>query len=124
MVERDKPEESELTLKLKELATIQALVTLPEYCTPSNHTLQRPSTNAVALQFSVPSPSSSKVEEVITYGDVSLDEEIVLPKYDYVTMMIEKMGILKKPWLERNIKNCLGGSRGRSKLFLMLKISF
>ena len=42
------------------------------------------------------SPSSSKVEEVITYEDVSLDEEIVLPKYDYAIMTIEKMGILQE----------------------------
>ena len=49
VAEKDKPEESELTPKLKEQETIQALVTLPESGTPSNHTLQRLSTNATPL---------------------------------------------------------------------------
>ena len=44
----------------------------------------------------MPIPSSSKVEEVITYGYVSLDEEIVLPKFDYATITIEWMGILQE----------------------------
>ena len=37
----------------------------------------------------MPSPSSSKAEEVIHYGDVNLDEEVVLPKFDYATITIE-----------------------------------
>ena len=41
------------------------------------------------------SPSSSKVEKVIHYGDVSLDEEIFIPKYDYDTMKLEQIGILQ-----------------------------
>ena len=39
--------------------------------------------------------SLSKVEKVIHYGDITLDEEIVIPKYDYDTMIIEKIGILQ-----------------------------
>lgn len=57
---------------MKEQATIQALVK-----------------DATPLQILVASPSSSKAKEVIRYGDVSLDEEIVLPKYDYDIMKIE-----------------------------------
>lgn len=87
--EKDKLEETNLTPKLKELATIQALVTLPESGTPSSQTLQRPSIDATPLQFSVSSPSSSKAEEVITYGDVSLYEEIILPKFDLAAIKIE-----------------------------------
>ena len=41
------------------------------------------------------SPSWSQVEEVTTYGDVSIDEEIVLPKFDLETITIEKMNILQ-----------------------------
>lgn len=41
-------------------------------------------------------PSSSKAEEVITYGNVSLDEEIILPKFDYASITIEQMGILQE----------------------------
>ena len=63
-----------MTPKLKELEAIQALVTLLESRTPSNQTLQRLRIDATPLQFSVLSPSSSKAEEVITYGYVSLDE--------------------------------------------------
>ena len=40
--------------------------------------------------------SSSKVEKVIHYGDITLDEEIVIPKYDYDTMTIEKISILQQ----------------------------
>ena len=40
--------------------------------------------------------STSKVDEVIQYGDVSLDEEIFLPKYDYDTITIEHMGFLQQ----------------------------
>ena len=69
-----------MTPKPKELLAVQALVTLPESNTSSNQNLQMPSMDAAPLQYSVLIPSSSKVEEVITYGSVILDEEIVLQK--------------------------------------------
>ena len=81
---------------MKEQVVIQALVTLPESNTPSSHTLQKPSIDETPLQISMPSLSSSKAEEVIQYGDVRLDEEIILPKYDYATITIELMGILQE----------------------------
>lgn len=93
--EKDKPKDIDLTPKPKELEAIQALVTLPVLGTPSSQTLQRPSTDATPLQFLVSSPSSSKAEEVITYGDVSLNEEIVLPKFDYAAITIEHDSSLK-----------------------------
>ena len=89
MAVQGKPKESEMTHKLKEKKTIQALVNLPVSSTPSSHTLQKLITDATPLHISMLSPSSSKVEEVIQYGDVSLDEEIIFPKYDYDTMTIE-----------------------------------
>ena len=55
----------------------------------------------------MPSPSSSKIEGIITYGDVILDEEIVLPKYDYVTLAIEKMGILQEALSRKKHKELL-----------------
>lgn len=92
---------------MKEQATIQALVTLPTSGTPSTQTLQKPSTDATPLQISVLSPSSSKAEEVIQYGDVSLDEEIVLPKYDYATITIEQMGILQEALVRKKHQEML-----------------
>ena len=44
----------------------------------------------------MPSPSSSKGAKVIHYGDINLDEEIVIPKYDYDTMTLEQIGILQQ----------------------------
>ena len=64
--EQQKPKETNLTPKLNELEAIQALVTLPESGTPSIQTLQRPSIVETPLRLSILSPSSSKVEEVIT----------------------------------------------------------
>ncbi len=71
------------------------MVTLPTSGTPPTQVLQKPSMETIPLQISVPSPSSSKVEKVIHYGDISLDEEIIVPKYDYDTMTLEQIGILQ-----------------------------
>lgn len=60
-----------------------------ELGTPSNQALQRLSIDATPFQFSRLNPSSSKVEDVTTYDDVSLDEEIILPKFDLETITIE-----------------------------------
>ena len=51
---------------------------------------------AIPLQISVPGSSSSKVEKVIHYGDIILDEEIVIPKFDYDTMTLDQIGILQQ----------------------------
>ena len=48
----------------------------------------------------MPSSSSSKVEKVIYYGDITLDEEILIPKFDYDTMTLDQIGILQQA-LER-----------------------
>ena len=44
----------------------------------------------------MPKSSSSKVENVIHYGDITLDEEIVIHKYDYETMKIEKINMVQQ----------------------------
>ena len=54
------------------------------------------STNAIPLQISVPCSSSSKIEKIIHDGNITLDEEILIPKYDYDTMTREKIGILQQ----------------------------
>ena len=48
----------------------------------------------------MPRPSSSKVEKIIHYANITLYEEIVIPKYDYDTMTLEQIGILQQA-LER-----------------------
>ena len=95
-LEKDKSKETELTPKPQELAVIQALVNLPKFGTSPTKILQKLSTKVVPLQISAPGSSSSKVDKVIHYGDITLDEEIVIPKYDYDTMTIEKIGILQQ----------------------------
>ena len=50
---------------------------------------QKPSTIAMPLEISAPGLSSTKVARVIHYGDPTLDEDIVIPKYDYATMNID-----------------------------------
>ena len=51
---------------------------------------------AIPLQISVLGLSSSKDKKVIHYGDVTLDEEIVIPKYDYATMIIKQINMLQQ----------------------------
>lgn len=87
--EKDKTEESSLTTKPEEKLAIQALALLPESTTPPSQALQRLSIEDTPLQSSRPSPNTSNAEEVTSYGDASLDEEIVLPT-------IEQMGILQE----------------------------
>lgn len=38
---------------------------------------------------------------VIHYGDITLDEEIIIPKFDYDTMTIDQIRILQQA-LEKN----------------------
>ena len=67
---------------------MQTLVNLPSVGTPTK-ILQEPSTVAIPLQISTPGSSSSKVAKVIHYGDAFLDEEIVIPQFDYATITLE-----------------------------------
>ena len=68
---------------MKEQVAIQALVALPAFGTPSTQTLQKSSTEAIPFQILVPGSISSKIEKVIHYGDITLDEEIIIPKFDW-----------------------------------------
>lgn len=122
--DKDKSEETSLTPKPKELEAIQALVTLPELGTPSSQTLHKLSTNATPLQFLVSSPISSKEQEVITYGDVSLDEEIVLPKFDYATIIIQKVGVLQEALAKKKHQELLRRGHRQKKALIEIKEIF
>ena len=47
--------------------------------------------------------SSTKVARVLHYGDPALDEEIVIPRYDYKIMNIDQINEVKET-LEKNKK--------------------
>ena len=57
----------------------------------------------VPLQISRPGSSSTRVAKVLHYGDPTLDEEIVIPRYDYATMTIDQIDEVQEA-LERKKK--------------------
>ena len=65
--------------------------------------LQNPSTNAMPLQISTAGSSSIRVARVLHYGDPALDEDIVIPKYDYDNITLEKINLMQEA-LERKKK--------------------
>ena len=81
---------------------MQTLVSLPTTNTPTK-TIQELSTIAVPLQISTPSSSVSHVAKVIHYGDTFLDEEILIPQFNFATMTLEDISMMqatleKKKW--------------------------
>ena len=85
------------------------MVTLPTSDTPTKF-LHKLSTEAIPLQISALGLSLSKVEKVTHYGDVTLDEEIVIPKYDYATITLEKICITQQALEKKKIKKYSGRS--------------
>ena len=73
---------------------MQALVNLPSADTPTK-ILHELSTVVVLLQMSTPGSSASKVAKVIHYGDAFLDEEIVIPHFDFATMTLEDINLMQ-----------------------------
>ena len=71
------------------------MVNLPTFGTPTKF-LQRLRIVAIPLQISTPGLGSSKVAKVIHYGDAFLDEEIVIPQFDYANMTLEDIGIMQE----------------------------
>lgn len=96
VIDKSRSEESEDSLKVKEQEAIQALVTLPISGTSPTKVLQKLSMEAIPLQISAPGSSSSKFDKVTHYCDITLDEEIVIPKFDYDTMTIYQISILQQ----------------------------
>ena len=81
----------------EEQVEIQTLVTLP-FTTPppSRQTLQRLSTQDTPLHISRPSLRTPQSVEATSFKDVSLDEVIVLPMFDLITITLEEMNILQE----------------------------
>ena len=72
--------------------------------TIGTHTmLQKIRIDAMPLQISTLGSSSTRVARVIQYGDLALDEDIVIPKYDYDNITLEKINIMQEA-LERENK--------------------
>ena len=92
-----------LLLYIKMTQTIQTLFNLPTNDTPTK-VLQKPSTDVMPLQIFALDLSSPKVESVLHYGDPTLDEEIIIPKYDYATITLEHINIMQEA-LERKKKH-------------------
>ena len=88
--EEEKQEEKKKETQEKEESTIQTLAKLPMIGTPTT-TVQKPSTDSLALQVSIPSSSSTRVARTIYYGIPELDEEIKIPYYDSNTLTKEKI---------------------------------
>ena len=55
------------------------------------------------LRISTPGSSSTRVARVLHYGDPTLDEDIVIPKYDYDNNTLEKINLMQEA-LERKKK--------------------
>ena len=73
---------------------MQALVNLPSAGTPPKN-LHEPSSITVPLQMSTPCSSASKVAKVIHYIDTFLDEEIVIPQFNFATMTLEYINLMQ-----------------------------
>ena len=67
---------------------------LPSIGTPPK-ILQDPSTTAMPLQITRPSSSASRVAKVIHYGDIFLDEEIVISQFDFATMTLDDINMMQ-----------------------------
>ena len=55
------------------------------------------------LQISSLGSSSTRVARVLHYGDPTLDEEIIIPKYDYDNITLEQINLMQEA-LERKKK--------------------
>ena len=92
-IDQGKEDEKD-TPKEEEVQAVQALVNLPLVGTPTK-ILQELSIAVVPLQMSTLGSGSSKVAKVIHYGDAFLDEEIVIPQFDFATMTLEDISLMQ-----------------------------
>ena len=81
---------------------MQPLINLPSANTPTQ-IIPEPSTTVVPLQISTLSSSASCVAKVIHYGDTFLDEEIVIPQFNFSTMTLDDINVMQVA-LERKKK--------------------
>ena len=87
---KEKQVEEKEETRYEEKTTIQTLVKLPKIGTPTQ-TLQKPSTDMITMQVQTLGSSSKKVAKILQYGDLELDEEIIIPFYESKTLTIEKI---------------------------------
>ena len=88
-------EEVKVKTTLEENLAIHTLLTLWISITPTNsEDPHRLSTHTTPLHISRPGVEILSCLDVISYGDVILDEVIELPKFDLNIITIEKMRIL------------------------------
>ena len=73
---------------------MQTLFNLPVVITPTK-TIQELSTIVVPLYISTLGSSASCVAKVIHYGDTFLDEEIVIPQFNFATMTLEDINMMQ-----------------------------
>ena len=73
---------------------MQTLVNIPSASTPTK-SLPKSNTATIPLQISTPSLTHSKVAKVFHYGDAFLDENIVIPHFDFATMTLEDISVVK-----------------------------
>ena len=81
---------------------MQTLVNLPSANTLTK-ILQESSTIVVPLQITRPGSSASRFAKVIHYGDTFLDEEIVIPQFNFVTMTLDVINMMQAT-LERKMQ--------------------
>ena len=82
------------TSKEVEQQAMHTLVNWPSAGTPTKSLLEL-STVAIPLQVSTLASSHSKVAKVIHYCDAFLDEEILIPHFDFATMTLEGINVLQ-----------------------------
>ena len=58
------------------------------------------------------------------YGNIALDENIVIPKYDYDTMTLEQIGILQQALAKKNNKEMLRREHRKKKALQDIKDTF
>ena len=85
---------------------IQTLVELPKTGTPTQ-TLQKPSSDMLALKVQTPSLSSTRVARTLHYGIPELDEEIKIPYYESITLTEETINEIQSALDRRRRKEVL-----------------
>ena len=90
MIDKEKQTKEKEEARDEEESAMQTLVELPKIDTPTQ-TLQKLSTDMLALQVQTPGSSSTRVAKKLQYGILELDEEIKIPYYESNTLTEEKI---------------------------------
>ena len=90
VIDKEKWVEENEEIRDEEKTTIQTLVELPKIGTPTQ-TLQKPSTDMLALQVQTLGSSSTKVARTLHYEIIELDEDIKIPYCESSTLIEEEI---------------------------------